>query len=83
MIILNIIAAVIVLARGVFALNHMGPCTSLLVRATWLVLTVAAAAVLLACAQPTWQALLLHWVIAVLVCVIPRGLTLCHTGGES
>lgn len=83
MIILNMIAAVIVLARGIFALNHMGPRTSLLVRATWLLLTVAAAAVLLACVQPTWPALLLHWGIAMLVCAVPRSLTICPTGGES
>ena len=82
MTILNLIAAAIVLARGVVALNHMCPRTGLPIRATWLLLTVAAAAVLLVGARPTWPELALHIGIAALVCIGPRGLIFCSTGDK-
>jgi hypothetical protein len=84
--ILNLLAAAIVLGGGVRAINHMCPGTALPIRATWLLLTIGAAAVLLAGlagGRPTWPDLALHWGIAALVCAGPRGLTFCSTGDKS
>lgn len=80
MIILNLIAAAIVLVRGIIALNHMCQRTRIHFRATWLLLTVSSAAVLLACNVPTWTDLALHCGIAALLCIGPRGLSACTTG---
>lgn len=82
MLILNMLAAAIVLARGVYVLNRMCPRTALTVRATWLLLSIGAAAVLLAGARPTWPDLALHWGVAALVCTGPSGLAFCAAGGK-
>lgn len=75
---INLAAAVIVLVRGLLTLNQMCPGTDIVVRATWLLLTVAAAAVLLLGAPPTWPEVTLHCGIAALVCVHGRSPTICE-----
>ncbi|WP_426057088.1 hypothetical protein [Janthinobacterium sp. PSPC2-1] len=70
---IDMAAAAIVLARGLFAeLNHMQPCTSNAIRITWIALTAGAAAVLLFGVTPAWPEVLLHCGIAALVCVNRR-----------
>lgn len=70
---IDMAAATIVLARGLFAeLNHMQPCTSNAIRITWIALTAGAAAVLLFGVTPAWPEVLLHCGIAALVCVDRR-----------
>ena len=70
---IDMAAAAIVLARGLFAeLNHMQPCTSNAIRITWIALTAGAAAVLLFGVTPAWPEVLLHCGIAALVCVDRR-----------
>ncbi|WP_317201499.1 hypothetical protein [Janthinobacterium sp.] len=76
---INLAAAAIVLVRGLLALNHMCPGTALRVRATWLLLTVGAAAVLLLGAPPTWPEVALHCGIAALVCVDRRAPIICES----
>ncbi|MDC8756273.1 hypothetical protein [Janthinobacterium fluminis] len=70
---LNMTAALLVLLRGVIALNHMCPGTGLAIRSAWLLLTASAAGVLLSGAAPTWPDVALHWGIAALVCIDRRG----------
>ena len=66
---IDMAAAAIVLARGLFAeLNPMQPCTSTVIRITWIALTAGAAAVLLFGVTPAWPEVLLHSGIAALVC---------------
>lgn len=88
MTILNMLAAAIVLWRGIRAINHMSRSTELIIRTAWLLVTLASAAALLAGAkptwpQPTWPDLALHWGIAVLMCIGPRALIFCSAGGKS
>lgn len=73
MMFLDMIAAAIVLLRGLFvALNAMCPKTRLGIRLTWILLTAGAAAVLLVGRAPAWPEVLLHWGVAALVCVDRR-----------
>lgn len=67
MIILNLLAAAVVVLRGLYVLNHMGKRTGMLIRASWLVVTGGAAAVLLTSSAPTWPEVMLHLGIAALV----------------
>ena len=73
MIFLDMVAAGIVLLRGLFvALNAMCPKTRLAMRFTWILLTVGAAAVLLVGRAPAWPEVLFHWGVAALVCADRR-----------
>ncbi|MET3132853.1 ABC-type methionine transport system permease subunit [Oxalobacteraceae bacterium GrIS 1.11] len=72
MLTLNLMAAFIVLVCGLLALNRMCPRTALGIRATWLLLTVGAAAILLLGAPPAWPEVALHWSIAALACLDRR-----------
>lgn len=77
MMILDMVAAAIVLMRGLFvALNAMCPKTRLTIRVTWILLTVGAAAVLLMGQAPNWPEVLFHWGIAALVCADRRSVFL-------
>lgn len=68
----NLLAAVVIVLRGLYAINQMGRATRAPIRATWLLLTGAAAAMLLASAAPTWPEVVLHIGIAALVLVDRR-----------
>ena len=72
MLALNLMAAVIVLVCGLLALNRMCARTALGIRATWLLLTVCAAAILLLGTPPAWPEVVLHWNIAALACLDQR-----------
>lgn len=72
MIVLNFLAAAVVVLRGLYVLNHMSKETSMPIRASWLVLTGGAAAVLLASAVPTWPEVALHLGVAALVVIDRR-----------
>lgn len=80
---LNLLAAAIVLVRGLLAITSMCPGTPLAIRATWIVLTFGAAAIIMVGAPPDWLELLMRCGIAALVCAGPRGLTFCSTGDKS
>lgn len=68
MTIINMTAAALVLIRGLFfALNNMCPKTSFGIRATWVLLTSGAAAVLLLGHAPTWPEVVFHCGIAAMV----------------
>jgi len=70
---LDMVAAAIVLLRGLFvALNAMCPKTRLSIRLTWILLTLGAAAVLLLGRAPGWPEVLFHWGVAVMVCADRR-----------
>jgi hypothetical protein len=73
MMFLDMIAAGIVLLRGLFvALNAMCPKTCFSMRLTWILLTVGAAAVLLFGRTPAWPEVLFHFGVAALVCADRR-----------
>lgn len=77
MMILDMVAAAIVLMRGLFvALNAMCPKTRLAMRLTWVLLTAGAAAVLLLGRAPGWPEVLLHWGVVALVCADRRSIIL-------
>lgn len=81
--ILNLLAAAIVLVRGLLAITHMCPGTPLVIRAAWIVLTFSAIATIMVGAPPDWLELLMRCSIAALVCAGPRALIFCSTGGKS
>lgn len=65
---LNLLAAAIVLVRGLIALNNMCPGTALAMRVTWVLLTAGAGAVLLFSSAPAWPEVALHCGIAAIFC---------------
>lgn len=67
MMVINIIAALVILVRGAIAVSHMLPGTPVLVRAGWLLLAIGAAAIMLAGGPPAWPNVILHCGIAMLV----------------
>lgn len=68
MTIIDIIAAGLVLVRGLFfAINNMSRATDLHIRITWLLLTAGAAAVLLLGHVRTWPEVVFHCGIAAMV----------------
>ena len=74
---LDMVAAAIVLLRGLFvALNAMCPKTRLSIRLTWILLTVGAAAVLLLGQAPGWPEVLFHCGVAVMVCADRRSIVM-------
>lgn len=67
---INMLAAAIVLVRGLFfVLNNMRPETGHGIRITWVLLTTGAAAVLLLDHAPTWPSVVFHIGIAAMVCI--------------
>lgn len=76
--ILNVIAAFVILARGALAISHLCPGTPMRVRAGWILLAIAAAAVVLAGGTPAWPNVALHCGIAVLICFERRGPFFCE-----
>lgn len=65
---LNMLAAAIILLRGLIALNHMCPGTALAMRAAWLLITAGAGASMLLSAAPTWPDVAIHCGLAALLC---------------
>jgi 3-mercaptopyruvate sulfurtransferase SseA len=75
---INLLAALVILARASLVVSHQCAGTPLRVRAAWILVAVGAAAVMLAGGTPTWPNVALHSGIAVLVCLERRATFFCE-----